>query len=492
MTKINTLLQFTIVLLIFSLSFLPAQTFAATAVGQIVSMTVSEQTGTTTYGVPGSVTYSLRALGNATFVANWSVINLPVGVTGYFSATSSLGSGFWTTDLTLVNSPTAPDPGTYGFAVQVTRDGTSNFLFKNANYKIDKKPIDPSLIVVSKLYDATTNASSTCEFPGRVGSDDIVCSVSDSEFLDPNASTSVVVNGEGISMSGTHSNKYILNSNTATATAPIVQKDQVVTLSIATPTNAVYGDADIPLSSLILLATSTSGIPPVISGGLACTIIEGKLHFTRGATYCDISAGVYNDNYINGLATNNYRNAKATTRFYVDRKAQNLTSFFEVPTESEYGQADIDLKDMVISDSGLDVDLTATGACNFVSTAILRLNKGSQNCSIFIKQKGNLQYAPSNKITIIFKVNRKAQMITQNLEFPPKLTKGQKIDLKNHVSSNSDERILFSASGACSLEIDELVLANKIGTCSLIYKQKGTSQYLPSNIIIKNIPVRSS
>jgi hypothetical protein len=476
--------------LIFAFQIIPTGVFAKSIQpAQIISVTVSSQNGVSIYGTPGSVTYSVSATGVGISNTGWSVSDLPAGVSGYFTATNTPANDFWNTQLVLVNSDTAPNPGPYTFTVKATNlDNPATFATNTGTYQVEKKKISANLVTENKTYDGTTDAASACIFSGKVGSDDISCTMTSSSFESPNAGPSILVNGSGVVMSGADSGKYILTSTDATGIADITQINQSVILSIATPTNPTSIDAPIPLSSLIVFATSTSGIPPIIQGEGACEIISSNIHFKSSrSNLCFITAYVRNDNLIKGATTTNFRNNQMSTSFLVNKKRQTITQVMATPTSVTFGDVDIDIADLATTDSGLPLTYLAVvsgaGACTIPTGTTLLHFERSGTCSIAVRQAGNIEYYAANGIYITFKVSKKKQTITQVMATPTSVTFGDAdIDIVDLATTDSGLPLTYlavvSGAGACTIPTGTTLLHfERSGTCSIAVRQAGNAAF---------------
>src|SRR6202030_3998624 len=107
---------------------------------------------------------------------------------------------------------------------------------KDVKINVTPKPVPASIAASDKTYDGTNAATITaCTIAGKVGSDDVACSVpaGNATFASANASPAAqTVTATGITLTGTTAGNYTLGTNTtATTTAKINAKP--VTASIA-------------------------------------------------------------------------------------------------------------------------------------------------------------------------------------------------------------------------------------------------------------------
>src|SRR6202011_1867538 len=105
---------------------------------------------------------------------------------------------------------------------------------------ISPKAVTASITASDKNYDGTNTATiASCTIPGKVGSDDVACSVpaGDATFASSSASsTPQTVTATGITLTGTAAGNYMLSSTTATTTAKINTAALVITASSGTMT----------------------------------------------------------------------------------------------------------------------------------------------------------------------------------------------------------------------------------------------------------------
>jgi hypothetical protein len=427
---------------------------------------------------------------------SWSVINLPAGVTGKFSQATTTGTGSWGPVTLTLSTPSNIPAGVYNFTYRVAREGSiNNFTSKSGTLQIDKrKVLSPLLFVDDKVYDGSTSvASSSCVVTNLIGTDTVACVVGSASFISSFATTtaSSSVDISGLSLTGPDVGNYILSTTSAKTFATIFPKPQTVSLVLATPTDATFGDPDFDLLSIISVSTSTSGIPPTLYAGGACTLLPGTtvLHYTRGGSLpCYVVGYVRNDNLINGATTTNFRNMEARAQWNVKLAKQKIETSFTAPSNATFGDPDFDLAGYATSSAATEVYYVLTGACQLVGSSTVHYTRGGTACNISFRSNGNLQYYNAPSLEINYQVKKLSQSISHNFATPVSATFGDRdIEINDIATSTSGLAVNYYASSACSLVGSSTIHFVRGGTtCNISIRQPGNTQYLAA----KNIDIK--
>ena len=142
-------------------------------------------------------------------------------------ASANAGSG-----ITVTASLSASNFTPYGSTV------ANNYSFPasaSGTGTISRKSVMASITASDKNYDGTDAATITsCTIPGKVGNDDVACSVpaGNATFASSSAnSTAQTVTATGITLTGTAAGNYMLSSTTSTTTAKINTAALIITAS---------------------------------------------------------------------------------------------------------------------------------------------------------------------------------------------------------------------------------------------------------------------
>lgn len=151
---------------------------------------------------------------------------------------------------------------------------------------------------INKVYDGTTNASTTLDVSGEVGKDALTA-VDTATFKDKNVGNGIEVNVTGITLSGASPGNYLYNT-TASTTANITQAPLTITANNASKTyGAEMTFTGKEFTSSGLASTDTILSVTLMSGGAASTSIVGTYPITPSNPQ-----GVDLSNYETPLYTN--------------------------------------------------------------------------------------------------------------------------------------------------------------------------------------------
>jgi hypothetical protein len=188
------------------------------------------------------------------------------------------------------------------------------------------QPVTPSVTVADKPYDGTTAATITnTSLTGVQSTDNVTLSTTGatSTFDTAAPGTGKTVTVQGLALSGTDADKYILSSNTATTTANVIGATTVTATAASsdlksgattTVTATATDGSGSPMAGQLITFTATGG---TVSPTSAFTDANGQATrtFTAGST--------------EGAATitaTNYGSVKATVNVFVDKTAPTTTA----------------------------------------------------------------------------------------------------------------------------------------------------------------------
>src|SRR5439155_115598 len=189
------------------------------------SITTNPSNQTVVYGP--NATFSAAASGNPTPSVQWQV-----STDG--GTTWSDISGASNTTLT-VTAPTVSQSGNKYRAVFTNScGGTSTATTTAATLTVTPAPVTVTFTAADKPYDGTTTATvSACAIAsGKVGTDDVTCTVAGGTFASANASTSAQTVSATATLGGAKASNYTV-SNPVTTTAKITPAAVTVTFTAA-------------------------------------------------------------------------------------------------------------------------------------------------------------------------------------------------------------------------------------------------------------------
>ncbi len=119
-------------------------------------------------------------------------------------------------------------------------DGNYAITHVNGNLEITKRPLTTTVVATDKEYDGTTDADVALTLNGVLFADVVTVSNTDADFDTKNVGTGKTVTATGVAIAGADAGNYSIAA-TATDTADITAAPLSVTANAATK---VYGDAD--------------------------------------------------------------------------------------------------------------------------------------------------------------------------------------------------------------------------------------------------------
>jgi hypothetical protein len=193
--------------------------------------------------------------------------------------------------------------GTYAAATEVTESTTAQ-----------KKALTAVITPSGKVYDATTAASAICGLTGLVAPDNVTCSPTSTTFADANVGAGKTVTATGISLSGTPSGNYTVNSS-ATGTASITARP--ITVTPDSSQAKIYGQSDPSLTKHVTSGSLAGS--DTLTGAL--TRDSGEDVGTYAITQGTLTAGSnYNLTFTSGV---NFAITPATATVTIDAVTLN-------------------------------------------------------------------------------------------------------------------------------------------------------------------------
>ena len=219
------------------------------AAKKVGTVSVGVQTGALTYGTAGSATYTVtvsRIGSSGPLDANLSVTTtLPAGVTASFGTNpvhwNNGDSAAKSSTLTITTTSATP-AGSTGFTVQALNPAVpGDSSTSNGTLAVGKRPVTVTFTSADKTYDGNNTAAvSGCVIAtGKVGSDDVTCTVASGTFASANASAIAQTVSATAALGGTAAGNYIV-TNPVTTTAKINKANAVISVS---PYSVTYDGA---------------------------------------------------------------------------------------------------------------------------------------------------------------------------------------------------------------------------------------------------------
>ena len=223
---------------------------------------VGSQTGTITYGTPGSATYTITLSPPLSGPVTLQIISsLPSGVTPTWGTYNSPGTSTFT--LNYDGSTSAGGPTIAGstiFTIQA-KDGTNTLTNTGTLYITPATLAVNGLSASNKTYDGNTNAAITGSgsLGGVISGDTVnLGGTPVGSFVDKNVGNNKTVTISGLSLSGTDSGNYTLTPPSTTAN--ITQRSITVTAGSSSKTyDGLLTSTDTPTLTAGTLASGDTG-----------------------------------------------------------------------------------------------------------------------------------------------------------------------------------------------------------------------------------------
>lgn len=278
--------------LVASLVLLVAITVYAAADNVVIS-SVGAQVGYVEYGTASDATFSIEVTGDANpGEVDWSISGVPGGVSASFSENPSVGTGVWTTTLTLTSNDVI-DPGTYVMTITADGDGVGADDTETVTFTIEPREITADGVIADdKVYDNTTNATASGTLVDVINGDDVTYDV---EFVDELVGADKDVD---ITLTGADAAKYIM---TEVLLANITKKDvTIVSGDFATNERVYDGTTDAELrvtpDSLVLSGVELGDVVSV--GGGTGLLGDRHIGIAKTVTFSDFeTTGTDGANY---------------------------------------------------------------------------------------------------------------------------------------------------------------------------------------------------
>jgi hypothetical protein len=144
-----------------------------------------------------------------------------------------------------------------------------------------------------------------------------------------------------------------------------------------------------------------------------------------------------------------------------------------------------------ITTGGLEVTISASGACSYdVASSSVALNSVGK-CSITASQAGDANYLPAPSITRTFEILKSEQKIDSTPIEDAYFLDEQL--LLNEAVTTGGLKVTYSASGTCSYDaVSNSVLYKSAGKCSVTASQAGDAYYLPATPVTLTFTINKS
>jgi hypothetical protein len=284
------------------------------------------------------------------------------------------------------------------------------------------------------------------------------CSVSAGQLTANSGSGSCVV---GATKAGDSN----FNETTASATVTLQKASQTITF--APPTSpATYG------TTFNVAATSSSTLAVSIAATGGCSITNGAVTMTSGATACTLTASQTGDN--------NYSAATEVVRAVNAAKASQTITFAQPTSPATYGTT---FNVAATSSSTLAVSIAATGGCSITNGAVT-MTSGTTACTLTASQTGDNNYSAAAEVVRAVNAAKASQTITFAQPTSP-ATYGMTFNAA--ATSSSGLAVSVAATGGCSVNSGAVIMTSGTTACTLTAKQTGTTNYLAADDVIRAV-----
>src|SRR5690554_3271489 len=225
--------------------------------------------------------------------------------------------------------------------------------------------------------------------------------------------------------------------------------------------------------SVAITATVPGNLPVTLSVSSANCTIDGSMSIKA------LSAGTCN---FTATSDGNevYDSAVANGSFNISRKSQTITASL-LPSP-------VFVTDTFIvsptSDSGLSVDVNASGACSNIGNSIIANNEGT--CTVSYNQAGSAEYSAAAEVIRTTQVTKKAQTISLNPTLPSTLFVND--EQATGASSSAGLPVAIAVSGDCTFNGSTLKALAQ-GGCTVSFSQAGNAEYLAATSITETITI---
>lgn len=225
--------------------------------------------------------------------------------------------------------------------------------------------------------------------------------------------------------------------------------------------------------SVAITATVPGNLPVTLSVSSANCAIDGSMSIKA------LSAGTCN---FTATSDGNevYDSAVANGSFNISRKSQTITASL-LPSP-------VFVTDTFIvsptSDSGLSVDVNASGACSNIGNSIIANNEGT--CTVSYNQAGSAEYSAAAEVIRTTQVTKKAQTISLNPTLPSTLFVND--EQATGASSSAGLPVAIAVSGDCTFNGSTLKALAQ-GGCTVSFSQAGNAEYLAATSITETITI---
>ena len=242
------------------------------------------------------------------------------------------------------------------------------------------------------------------------------------------------------------------------ALSATVLEPQTITFSVSPPASAVYN------SSFTVAASASSGLGVTFTSSGPCSNSGAKYTMTSGIGTCSVIA--------NQAGSSAYAAAPQVTKSVTATlAAQSITFTASPPASAVYNSG---FTVAASASSGLGVTFTSSGSCSN-SGAKYTMTSGTGTCSVIANQAGNSNYAAAAQVTKPVTSTLAAQTITFTTSALAKAV--YKSSFTVAAAASSGLAVSYTSSGACSNSGATYTMTSGAGTCSVIAKQAGNSNY---------------
>ncbi len=286
--------------------------------------------------------------------------------------------------------------------------------------------------------------------------------------------TSLLATGAGIC-----SVTYDQAGNADWQAAPIVTHD--ITIASAPQTISLPDLADRPydLGSFSILPTATSGLPVTVTASGACTT-DGSSVDLVALGDCTITGSQPGD--ADWVAA-----PDASTTFAVTAGRQTISA--TDPDDHVFGDEPFTVTPT--ASSGLPVSTVATGACAVADASnpadVLIEIVGAGDCAIELSQPGDDVWGAAPTVTMTVEVAQAEQAIRLGA-LPESVTFGVE-PIGVTAETDSGLPVTWTATGACTIDDDDVVTFIGAGSCELAADQDGDDDWLAAEQVVATIEV---
>jgi hypothetical protein len=242
------------------------------------------------------------------------------------------------------------------------------------------------------------------------------------------------------------------------ALSATVLEPQTITFSTSPPTSAVYN------SNFTVAASASSGLAVTYTSSGSCSNAGAKYTMTSGTGTCSV--------ILNQAGNSTYAAAPQVTKSVTATLAAQTITFATGPPTSAVYKSSFTVA--ASASSALGITFTSSGACSN-SGATYTMTSGTGTCSVIASQAGNSDYSAAPQVTKTATATLAAQTASFSTNAPTKAA--YKTSFTVAATASSGLAVSFTSSGSCTNSGATYMMTSGTGTCSVIAKQAGNSNY---------------